>query len=269
MAVDYLILKDCKVKEQLTPDQLIATIKDRNRAYQVRDMLANSGKSQDEIDNFEFTFQKMTPNGIENSKHKISDLIAQTAILDTLSPICSDCPVANGKPFGCLGAVNYPISAKCENWLADIAFDSYKKGVVYSMMLTFILDQKVSGKETDDARRHGDTFFELKKPVEIVLSKGFFSKKAVNTSQLIDMVLGTRVMKFTHMNHLLMLFGGVFVDDTKPTDRPSKFNKDQNKYMYLGLDLPKDADKSIHDFYNLFQQIFLTMVNDVEIEFDR
>jgi hypothetical protein len=269
MAVDYLILKNCKVKEQLTPDQLVNTIKDRNRAYQVRDMLANSGKSQEEIDNFEFTFQKMTPNGVENSKHKISDLMAQTAILDQLSPICTDCPVANDKPFGCLGAVGYPISAKCENWLAQIAEDSYKKGEVYSMMLTYILDQKVSGKESDDARRQGDTFFELKKPIEIVLSKSFFSKKAVNTSQLIDMILGVRVMQFTHMNHLLMLFGGVFLDDTQPTDRPSKFNENKKKFMYLGLEFPQDADKSIYDFYKLFHQIFLTMVNDVDISFDR
>ena len=269
MAVDYLIMKHCNVKEQLTHDQLIATIKDRNRAYQVKEMLANSGKSQEEIDNFEFTLQMQTPEGIVNSKNKIGDLIAKTSILDTLSPICKDCPVANGQDFGCLGAVNYPISAKCENWLAEVAMDSYKKGEVYSMMLTFILDQKITGKETDDARRQGDTFFELKRPVEIVLKKSFFSKTAVNTSQLIDMILGVRVMKFTHMNHLLMLFGGVFLDDVKPTDRPSKFNKDQNKYMYLGLDLPKDADKSISNFYSLFQQIFLTMVNDEEIAFDR
>ena len=66
-----------------------------------------------------------------------------------------------------------------------------------------------------------------------------------------------------------MLFGGVFLDDVKPTDRPSKFNHDQNKYMYLGLDLPKDADKSISNFYFLFQQIFLTMVKHEEIAFDR
>ncbi len=136
-------------------------------------------------------------------------------------------------------------------------------------MLTFILDQKISGAETDEARRQGGTFFELKKSIEIILSKSFFSKKAVNTSQLIDMILGIRVMQFIHMNHLLMLFGGVFMDDAKPMDRPSKFNKDHNKFIYLGLELPADADKSIRNFYNLFHQIFLAMINDVEIAFDR
>lgn len=269
MAVDYLILKDCKVKEQLTPDQFMSTIKDRNRAYYIRDMLAQSGKSQDEIDNFEFTHQKLTPNGIENATYKISNIISKTSILDTLSPNCVDCTVANSQPFGCFGAVSYPISAKCEKWLAEVALDSHKKGEIYSMMLTFILDQKISGAETDEARRQGGTFFELKKSIEIILSKSFFSKKAVNTSQLIDMILGIRVMQFIHMNHLLMLFGGVFMDDAKPMDRPSKFNNEYKKYVYLGLELPKDADKSIHEFYILFQRIFLAMVNDVEIAFDR
>jgi hypothetical protein len=269
MAVDYLILKSCKVKEQLTPDQLVNTIKDRNRAYAVRDMLVNSGKTQSEIDNFEFTFQKMTPEGVVNSKHKISDLISQTSILDQLSPICKDCPVANGKSFGCLGPVNYPISANCEHWLAQVAEESFKKGVEFSMMLEFILDQKVSGAETESARRQGETFFELKKPIEIVMSKGWFSKKTVNTSQLIDMIIGVRVMKSTHMNHLLMLFGGLYLDEIKPTDRPSKFIEEHKKFMSLGLELPKNADKSIIDFYNLFQQIFLTFAYDEEIAFDR
>jgi hypothetical protein len=269
MAVDYLILKDCKVKDQLPPEQLIETIKDRNRAYSVRNMLMDGGKSEEEIDNFEFTLQKMTPDGIQNSTHKISDLITKTSILDTLSPTCTDCPVANSQPFGCLGVVHYPISAKCENWLAQVAFDSYKKGEIYSMMIKFILDKKISGEEINIDRQQNGLLFELKKPVEIVLSRSFFSKKTINTSQLIQMILGVGVMQFTHMNHLLMLFGGCLVSDEKPTDRPSKYHTEQNRYMYLGLELPQNADKSINDFYNLFQQIFLTMVNNEEIAFDR
>lgn len=269
MAVDYLILKDCKVKEQLAPDQLVATIKDRNRAYQVRDMLANSGKSQVEIDNFEFTFQKLTPNGIENSKHKIPDIVANTSILDTLSPICNDCPIANGKSFGCLGAVNYPISAKCEKWLAKVASDSYKKGEEYSLMITFILDKNVNGNITADSRNQGETFFELRKPAEIILSKGLFSKKSINTNQILDMLFGYNVMQSTHMNHMLMLFGGIYLSETKPNDRPSTFNSEQNKYMYLGLDLPKDSDNSITNFYNLFHQMFLALTNGCDVSFDR
>lgn len=269
MAVDYLILKDCKVKEQLPNEQLVETIKDRNRAFQVREMLAKTGKSIEEINNFEFTLQKMGPNGVENINYKIGELIEKSSILDKLSTNCQECPVSNGESFGCLGAVNYPISAKCENWLAQLADQSYKKGEVYSMMITFILDQKIKGSDTENDRRQGNTFFELNKPVEIILSKSFFSKKAINTNQLIDMILSFKVMQFTHMNHLLMLFGGCLLAEVQPTDRPSKFNKDQNKYMYLGLELPKDADSSIHEFYNLFQKIFLTMVNNVEISFDR
>lgn len=269
MAVDYLILKHCRVKEQLSTEQLLERIKNRNRVYNIRDMLAQSGKTEDEINNFEFTHQQWTPNGPINSRHKIIDLIAEISILDTLAPICTDCPVANKIPFGCIGAVNYPISAKCEQWLAQIALESYKKGEVYSTMIKFILDQKVTGKETEEARRHGDTFFELKHPIEIVLSKSFFSKKIINTSQLIDMILGIRSMQYVHMNHLLMLFGGIFAEDTQPKDRPSKFHREISKYVSLGLDLPNDPDQSIYNFYWLFHKMFLAFINDTDMAFDR
>lgn len=63
MAIDYHILKDCKVKEQLKPSELLATIIDRQNAILTRDMLVGSGYSQEQIDNFEFTFQKLTPDG--------------------------------------------------------------------------------------------------------------------------------------------------------------------------------------------------------------
>lgn len=269
MAVDYFILKNCIVKEQLVPDQLVETIKERNRAYQVRGMLANSGKSQEEVDNFEYTFQKNTPHGVEICKCKIGDIIESTSILDDLSPFCKGCSVANEQSFGCLGAVNYPISANCEKWLAKVAMDSYKKGEDYSLMISFILDQNVKGNLTAEARNQGDTFFELRNPVEIILRKGLFSKKSINTNQILDMLFGYEVMQSTHMNHMLMLFGGIYLTETKPNDRPSKFNSELCKYMYLGLDLPKDPDSSITNFYNLFNQMFLALTNGFDVSFDR
>ncbi len=269
MAIDYHILKDCKVKEQLKPSELLATIIDRQNAILTRDMLVGSGYSQEQIDNFEFTFQKLTPDGVENVKSRVIDVIRNTAILDTLSQHCIDCGVANGKSFGCFGKVNYPISANCENWLAKLVLDSYNKEVYYPVIIRFILEQDSIGNLIADIRNQGEIFIELRKPVEIKLGKGLFPDKSINTDQILHMLFGFSVMESSKIFHILTLFGSLYSSETKPNDRPSILYSEKNLYVYYGWDLPEDADHSIIDCYNLLHHMLLALTNGCDISFDR
>lgn len=81
-------------------------------------------------------------------------------------------------------------------------------------------------------------------------------------------------MQHTHMNFLLMLFGGIIVDDVPPKHTWSKFienAEDGNKkgFSYLALQLPQDHDNSMLHFYRLFQAMFIAFVHGQEIVFDR
>ncbi len=117
-------------------------------------------------------------------------------------------------------------------------------------------------------RAHGQTFFESSSPKKILLSKSLFKKDTINTNQLLDVTFLQGTMQTTHMNYLLMLYGGIASSPEEPTDRPFKYDKENKKYVYLDLQLPVNTDKSIIEFYAYFHHLFLALINGYEVLMD-
>lgn len=261
MGLDLITQRNCDIKEQIPQVELLNQIKERNRGFTVLKMLMDSGKSREEGLQTSFTQVLQTIDGTQNVSVKISDLIERTNHLDGLGDTCKNCPVSQGNPFGCIGFISYPISQKCERWLASIAEESNEKGLPYSTTLLFIEDQNITGQRIKQMRNHGQTFFESSTPAEIVLSKSLFKKKSIDTDRLLDVTFLQGVMQTTHINYLLMLFGGIVSDPQQPQDRYSKFDSETKKYTYLDLRLPVEHDKSMVEFYNYFHHLFVALVN--------
>ncbi len=268
MGLDLITQRNCEVKEKVSQNELLNLIKERNRAQQILKMVLNSGKSKEEALDTEFTQRLQTQDGIRDVKVKVSSLLEKTSILDSLGEFCKDCIISKNRPFGCIEYISYPISLKCEKWLASMASVAYKKGQPYSMSIEFILDQKIDGARIKQMRMQGQTFFESNKPIDIILSKGLFSKKKIDTNQLLDITFLQGLMQTTHINYLLMMFGSIVTDSEEPKDKPFKFNEKEKKYVYLDLNLPPDYDKSIFEFYNYFQHLFLAVINGHDVLMD-
>ena len=268
MGLDLITQRNCEVKTEIPQKELLNQIKNRNRAYSVYNMLINDGKTIVESLNTEFTYQLQTLEGLKNETLKVSTLISQTSFLEPLGNKCNNCIVSQNKPFGCIGFVSYPISEQCEIWLASLAESANKKGIPYSTSIIFIKDQKINGNRIKQMRIQGQTFFEANQPKEIILSKSFFKKDTITTDQLFDITFLNGLMQTTHINYLLMLYGGVVSDTSKPNNKPSKLNSENNKYVYLDLDLPNNADKSITEFYNYFHHLFIALINGHDVLMD-
>ena len=268
MGLDLITQRDCEVKEIVPQEEFLNQIKDRNRGFAVLNMIIESGKTRDEALETSFTQTLVTPEGNKNVSVKVSDLIEKTNHLEQLGKKCENCPISQNTAFGCVGYVSYPISQKCEKWLATIAEKSNKKGLPYSTTIVFIEDQNISGQRISEMRNHGQTFFESSKPTEIVLSKSLFKKKTIDTNKLLEVTVLNGLMQTTHINYLLMLFGGIVSDQVEPKDRYSKFSNEDKKYVYLDLNLPEDNDKSILEFYNYFQHLFISLMNGHDVFMD-
>lgn len=268
MGLDIITQRQCDVKLEIPPIELLNQIKNRNRAIHIFQMLTSNGKSQEEALNFEFSFIQQTPNGNREEKKKVSTLIQQTSFLKSLGEKCLNCPVSQNRAFGCIGNISYPISSKCEQWLSEIAQISNKKGLPFSTTIVFIKDKKINGERIKHMRANGQTFFESNQPKEILLSKGLFKRDTINSDQLLDVTFLQGVMKHTHINYLLMLFGEVVSTETKPTDKAFVIEKNTNKFVYYDLDLPNDADKSMIEFYNYFQHLFIALMNGNDVFMD-
>jgi len=268
MGLDIITQRDCEVKQKIPQDELLSLIKDRDRAEHVLKMMMDSGVSKEDALETEFTHRLQTPDGIKDINVKISSLFKRTEVLNELGDFCKGCVVSQNKPFGCIGYVSYPISAKCEKWLSDMAFEAYKKGKPFSLAIEFIIDQKISGKRIKKMRSQGNAFFERNKPVDIILSKGFFSKKKINSNQLLDITFLQGLMNTTHINYLLMMYGGIVIDEIKPKDKSYVYNDEKKQYAYLDLTLPKDYDNSILEFYYYFQHLFIALINGNDVFMD-
>lgn len=268
MGLDLITQRSCQVKNQIPQNQLLNQIKSRDQANLVFNMLIQNGKSRDEALATVFTKSIQTAEGIQNIQVKVSDLINNTSHLESVGAMCMNCPISQNKHFGCVGYVSYPISLKCEAWLAQLATGAYHKGMPYSAMLVFIKDQQITGNRMKQMRAQGQTFFESSIPQQIKPGSAENASDIITSDQMLEMTFLHGIMKGTHMNYLLMLFGGVVTDQEKPEDRPYSYDNEQNKYLYLDLHLPEDHDKSMLELYRFFQHLFVALVNGHDVWMD-
>jgi hypothetical protein len=284
MAIDYLVDMDCPVKDELTKEGLVSMIKQRNYANAVMDVLKKEGKPDEEIMKHEFRVQRMTPGGIEEKPQKISDLLECTRHLDTLGAHCKTCYFGgngighsdgNVEPFGCLNGINYPISRKAEEWLADMARDAVAKGGSRLLVLNYILDNKVSGHEINKLRGRQGRFLELSKPLKVVLSNGLVGKKAVDTDQIMCMLFGPPAVEPTQMVMLLLFAGALKFYAEKP-DRTvcqmtTLVKANDLPEMWWAFDLRQQdgEDRSVTQLKHYFRSMFLACSIGKNITIDR
>ena len=186
MAVDWILNLPCQPKEALGngdllvgTDTLLACLKAGNRAAAVADMARQNGDSPEGTS---IVVRVARADGeVEDQEVCYDDLVAQNRQLDPLAPACEGCPGnVLGRPFGCIGVVNYPIPATVEQWLVDRLQPSTVVGG--KLFLAAIRDFGYTGQPIQQFREGG--LFELARPIKKKLKGGLFSSESVTTDQL-------------------------------------------------------------------------------------
>jgi hypothetical protein len=280
MAIEYIIDMDCEVKKKLTLEGMVSMIKQRANLWVYFNHMRKEGKTDEEIAKSTITHHFKTPDGIQVTEQKVSDLIESARVLNNYIAYCKKCAIyATSKGasacrkgtiedeedgFNCYGMINYPISRKAEDWLVEMSRNALAKGVPDSIMLTYIPDQKISGEplKSNRASDAEGTFYELKKPLEIALSKGLFTKKTVDTDQILFMLCGFGKMERVQMMTLLH-FTGAF---TSTAERPrigvnhvALEMEDKNgkgRWWTFSLAINESDDKSIRQFKRYFWALY-------------
>ena len=277
MAIDYIIDQQCKVKENLSVDGMVSIIKQRNYAFTILDLMKKEGKTDEEARNSTFKTQAMASDGkMEIKEHKVSDLFDNTKPLDNLQKFCKDCPANRGEAFGCYQVINYPISKKAEEWLIEISKNALEEGALNLLLLKFILDHKIRGDRFNQMRKDPNgVFFELRKPLKIVVSKGFLSKKVVNTDQIFDILFGMGRMENPHMMLLSFFSGGLIIQDKEP--KAGTFqqafqitdNEGEKSWWVFNLESKDTDDSSTFMLKEFFRSVFVaySLHKDMIIDF--
>ena len=120
MGIDYVVHYDCEPKRALTLEGLMARLKGRERADAIIELYRAQGDQRPPRE-MGFELGRNTAEGGEEQQVVIvQDLLDAAEELMPWEKYCVGCPANHmGRPFGCIGAINYPLSLAGERWLLD------------------------------------------------------------------------------------------------------------------------------------------------------
>ena len=274
MAIDYSIVFECEPKRHFGQGDcargtlaILEALKSRNRAAALRQMIEKSGKDPaTAVVRLQVHDQDGNPIEKETT---LADLEAHGRMLIHKGMLCTGCP-ANflGQPYGCFGAVNYPIPENGETWLLSRLQPFGTVGA--QMCLDYIKEFKITGESVLKLRRSG--FFEAKSTPTLVVKKSLFSRISVTSDQLLQTILhvGNPLVP-GHCFGLLLWLGAIRVDDKIPTELNDQvglfaLGTPQAKQQHTQLEIgDQSGEAGVIAFQTLVTAFYLCWLLDVPL----
>ena len=210
MAIDYVVHLTCLPKETYGADGILDRLKAGARAKEVIRLYRDNGDGRPPSE-MGFEFARNLPDGEEEvTVIMVQDMLDQAAELEPLLPYCADCP-ANilGRPFGCYGAINYPISSAAEKWLLD-QLPSNRQPLLWMLL-------RESLKENDghpvQPLRAGGIYFE-----ERSVRGRPYGEYIASADQIFQMLFLYGHIQAGHAGILLMFFNAIPRDALESND---------------------------------------------------
>ncbi len=209
MAIDYVIDYGCVPKEALGTDGILDRLKARDRAAAVIQLYRENGDQRPPSEmGFEMT--RTTLEGVEETQViVVQDMLDRAAELDPLESYCAGCP-ANARnafkgsvtPFGCVGFVQYPISALAERWLLD-RLPGIDEPLVWLLLRKGVEELNYTGKSVAPLRAD-PTYFEERRVAGRDLIEFVFT-----ANQAFELLFLLGNIQPAHAGIVLLLFGAI------------------------------------------------------------
>ncbi len=203
MAIDHMIDYGCVPKETLGTDGIVERLKARDRAATVIQLYRENGDQRPPSEmGFEMT--RTALDGAEETQVIIvQDMLDRAAELDPLAHYCEDCPAnARGAPFGCVGFVQYPISARAERWLLD-RLPGIDEPLIWLLLRQGVQELNYTGESVVPLRTD-PTYFEERRVAGRDLVEFIFT-----ANQAFELLFLLGNIQPPHAGILLLLFGAI------------------------------------------------------------
>lgn len=204
MAIDTIIGYDCVPKQTFGDAEIVERLKGKGRAETIIRIYREQGDNRAPSEmGFEVT--RTTADGENDSAvFQVQALLDAAAELDAVSPYCAGCP-ANvlGKPFGCMGAISYPLSAAGETWLLKQLPD-VDEPLVWLLLRQGVEQFAYDGAEMARLRGASDVYFQDQ--------QGFarpLGEFVLTSNQTFEMLFLVGDLQPNHAGVLLLFFNAI------------------------------------------------------------
>ena len=208
MGIDYIIHYDCDPKQALTVEGLLIRLKSRDRAESIIQLYRDQGEHRPPSE-MGFEMVRRLPDGTEETEIlMVQTLLDLAAELSPWESACIDCPANRaGAPFGCVGAINYPLSACAERWLLDQLPDN-NHPLPFMLLQKAIREMGYTGDSVAALRAQPGVFLESPEPQE----RGLSDALRVNGDQVFEILFLSGPIQPAHGSLLLQFFSGISLD---------------------------------------------------------
>jgi hypothetical protein len=219
MALDFVVHLECEAKRQFGADdafagteQILALLKARNRAAAVAAAARREGMEP---------ASASVEVGIASAGDLTSGLPTSVAALEeSARPLaahegsCSGCPAnLTEAPYGCFGALAYPIARGAETWLMERLETADRFGG--RLCLDAIAQFGYSGETVAGMRSAG--LFESPEPISKVMRRKLLRTTSVSSDQVLQAFFAVGALSPAHCLGLLLWLGVLRVDG-QPVD---------------------------------------------------
>ena len=260
MAIDYIIEYECAPKRELSAAGILERLKERERAQGVIQWFRAAGDYRPPSQmGFEFSHNLPGDNG-EKQLIVVQDLLDHAAVLDDHADYCQNCPANRARrPFGCIGFIQYPITAHAETWLLErlpvpdepLVWLLLKQGIQnlgYDGSSVKAL-RDADGENASDAR----TLFELP-----IAPQRRLGELRVSADQLLEMIFGVGARIFPNHAGILLLFVNAIERDLEAEEIQAISSFETTISNRLAFDMPDLAehDNCVKEFVAFFHALY-------------
>lgn len=207
MGADFVIDFACEAKAALTLDGLLSRLKGRDRAAAIIQLYRDRGDARSAA-HMGFEMVRRLPDGSEEREILVvQNLLDAAEELREWEPLCAQCPAnRTGMPFGCVGAINYPVSVRAERWLLD-QLPGNDHPLPYMLLQRAVLDMGYSGEHAASLRAQTGVFFESAEPLTRDLEA-----MLISGDQVFELLFLSGHIRPAHGTMLLQFFGAISQD---------------------------------------------------------
>lgn len=271
MGADLVVHWVCAAKEALGDGdpvrgalRIIELVKARSRVEAVFAQVPDQPR-----ETVSFTIRIQTPHGVREREVLAVDLLAESAPLDAWAPGCDGCRANHlRRPFGCYGAVSYPITATAEQWLVDRMEPPDRLGG--QLLVDAMADFGYTGAPLASWREQG--LLEANPAPVRELAPGV----TISGDQLLQALFGVGTsLDPLHCVLVLTWFGALAIDgeipgalDPRPLQALGEMHTVDERARRTRLVLPPTPDRGVAELQGLFGFLHTTFVVGVPLLID-